>query len=540
MTSVLYYFIVTNIAIAMFCVAYKLFFAHDTFLVIKRYYLKYSLLFALVLPFINVSEWFSTAPVVKNLASTASFTLPELVVTPQQSFHLDTFDVLTGIYILVGAVLLVRLLIQLTSIICIKNRGTLSIFQGKRVILLTDEVAPFSFMHWIFINPALHTPAETEQILTHEYIHAKQKHTVDVILSEVMTILFWINPFVWLMRKDVRENLEYIADSNVLTSGFDAKNYQYHLLRLSYQSPNLQLTNKFNISPLKKRVKMMNQKKSGKATATKYLVVAPLAFALIILGNLQAIASSVQNTITSSVSAPAPEVVVETPQPDNNVQITVRDVKKETETKKQAGQLDEVVVVGYGAQKEQTPQQGDGDNAVFKIVEKMPEFPGGDAEIMKFLGQNVRYPVIAQENGIQGRVICQFVVNRDGSISDVKVVRGVDSSLDTEAMRVINAMPKWTPGMQRGKAVRVQFTLPVNFVLDGGGKKGELRLNATLDLNNPPLIVVNGEVKSADFKVNSISPEDIESIQVLKDASATATYGEKAKNGVIVITMKKK
>lgn len=285
---------------------------------------------------------------------------------------------------------------------------------------------------------------------------------------------------------------------------------------------------------------MMNQKKSGKATATKYLVVAPLAFALIILGNLQAIASSVQNTITSSVSAPAPEVVVETPQPDNNVQITVRDVKKETETKKQAGQLDEVVVVGYGAQKEQTPQQGDGDNAVFKIVEKMPEFPGGDAEIMKFLGQNVRYPVIAQENGIQGRVICQFVVNRDGSISDVKVVRGVDSSLDTEAMRVINAMPKWTPGMQRGKAVRVQFTLPVNFVLDGGGKKGELRLNATLDLNNPPLIVVNGEVKSADFKVNSISPEDIESIQVLKDASATATYGEKAKNGVIVITMKKK
>jgi TonB family protein len=398
-------------------------------------------------------------------------------------------------------------------------------------------------MHWIFINPSLHTAAETDQILTHEYIHAKQKHTVDVILSELMTILFWINPFVWLIRKDVRENLEYIADSNVLTSGFDAKNYQYHLLRLSYQSPNLQLTNKFNISPLKKRVKMMNQKKSGKATATKYLVVAPLAFALIILGNLQAIASSVQNSITSSVSTPAPEVVVETPQPDNNVQITVRDVKKETETKKQSGQLDEIVVVGYGSMPSNSNTTGSGDDAVFMSVEKMPEFSGGDAELFKFLGNNIRYPLIAQQNGIQGRVICQFVINTDGSISDVKVVRGVDSSLDAEAMRVINAMPKWTPGMHKGKAVRVQFTLPVNFKLDGGGKNEVqvvIKGVGAMGVGANPLIVIDGEVKSADFKMNTISPENIESIQVLKDASATAAYGEKGKNGVIVITMKKK
>ncbi len=111
------------------------------------------------------------------------------------------------------------------------------------------------------------------------------------------------------------------------------------------------------------------------------------------------------------------------------------------------------------------PIQEEEDNVVFQVVETMPSFPGGDAALFKFLGENVKYPVIAQENGIQGRVICQFVVNRDGSIVDVEVVRPVDSSLDKEAIRVIKSMPKWSPGKQRGKSVRVKYTLPVNFKL---------------------------------------------------------------------------
>lgn len=105
------------------------------------------------------------------------------------------------------------------------------------------------------------------------------------------------------------------------------------------------------------------------------------------------------------------------------------------------------------------------DGVIFQVVETMPSFPGGDAALFKYLSDNVKYPVIAQENGIQGRVICQFVVNRDGSIVDVVVVRPVDPSLDKEAIRVIQSMPRWTPGRQRGKAVRVKYTLPVNFRL---------------------------------------------------------------------------
>ena len=114
----------------------------------------------------------------------------------------------------------------------------------------------------------------------------------------------------------------------------------------------------------------------------------------------------------------------------------------------------------------EAPQEEEEEEVVFVVVESMPEFPGGQQALFKYLSENVKYPVIAQENGIQGRVICQFVVNKDGSIVDVEVVRsGGDASLDKEAVRVIKSMPKWKPGKQRGKAVRVKYTVPVNFKL---------------------------------------------------------------------------
>ena len=114
----------------------------------------------------------------------------------------------------------------------------------------------------------------------------------------------------------------------------------------------------------------------------------------------------------------------------------------------------------------EAPVEEEEEEVIFMVVETMPEFPGGQQALFKYLGENVKYPVIAQENGIQGRVICQFVVNKDGSIVDVVVVRSSgEPSLDKEAVRVINSMPKWKPGKQRGKPVRVKYTVPVNFRL---------------------------------------------------------------------------
>lgn len=155
---------------------------------------------------------------------------------------------------------------------------------------------------------------------------------------------------------------------------------------------------------------------------------------------------------------PAPEIVEE-------LNVVEDDVVTETLEIDTEDDKDKTVVINSPITSTGPAQEVE-DNVVFQVVERMPSFPGGDAAMFKYLGDNINYPVIAQENGVQGRVICQFVVNRDGSIVDIVVVRSVDSSLDKEAVRVIKSMPKWSPGQQRGKPVRVKFTLPVNFKLN--------------------------------------------------------------------------
>ena len=213
------------------------------------------------------------------------------------------------------------------------------------------------------------------------------------------------------------------------------------------------------------------------------------------------------------------------------------------------------------------------EKVIFQVVEEMPEFPGGMSEAMKFLAKNIKYPVAAQQAKIEGRVIVQFVVERDGSISDIHTVRSVSPELDAEAIRVVSLMPKWKPGKQRGKAVAVKYTMPIMFRLQSPAPKNEeaasiqhinLKVDKDADSDNvdlvknhlrsrytgtkvrgaegkSPLIVVDGEVKGNGTDILSkISPDQIQSITVLKDATAVAEFGDKAKDGVIKITTKKK
>ena len=222
------------------------------------------------------------------------------------------------------------------------------------------------------------------------------------------------------------------------------------------------------------------------------------------------------------------------------------------------------------AKKPEVPQK---EEVIFQVVEEMPEFPGGMQKAMEFLGKNIKYPTAAQQAKIEGRVIVQFVVGRDGSISDVHTVRGVCPDLDAEAIRVVSLMPKWKPGKQRGKAVAVKYTMPIMFRLQSPAPKNEeaasiqhinLKVDKDADSDNvdlvknhlrsrytgtkvhgaegkSPLIVVDGEVKGNGTDILSkISPDQIQSISVLKNATAVAEFGDKAKDGVIMITTKKK
>ena len=184
---------------------------------------------------------------------------------------------------------------------------------------------------------------------------------------------------------------------------------------------------------------------------TKYEVTEDLAF----IDEEIDIQQTTQETPPPPPPAPIQEVEVLNVVEDD---VEVEEIEINTEDDKDV----EVVIAPPVEVKEEEEEE----EVIFMVVESMPEFPGGQQALFKFLAENVKYPVIAQENGIQGRVICQFVVNRDGSIVDVVAVRSSgDASLDKEAIRVIKSMPKWKPGKQRGKPVRVKYTVPVNFRL---------------------------------------------------------------------------
>lgn len=181
----------------------------------------------------------------------------------------------------------------------------------------------------------------------------------------------------------------------------------------------------------------------------------------------------------------------------------------------------------------------DASGQVFTVVEKMPVYPGGEMALMQKIASELRYPRIAYENGIQGRVVCSFVINTDGSVNDVKVVRGVDPSVDREALRVIGTLNGWTPGEQRGRKVRVKYTVPVMFQLnkpEGLPANGiTLRGASTKDI----LCIVDGkDMTFAEFNAN-YAPDKIESMLVKKGDEAVKEYGEKAKAGVIVARLKK-
>lgn len=165
-----------------------------------------------------------------------------------------------------------------------------------------------------------------------------------------------------------------------------------------------------------------------------------------------------ENTPPPPPPPPAPVVTEVLNVVEDDVELEQQDIVTSEDNQKEA-QVQTYVAPAVVEEEEESAQQ------IFTVVEEMPKFPGGDSELLKFIAKSIKYPVIAQENGIQGRVICSFVVNRDGSVVDAEVLRGVDPSLDKEALRVIATMPKWTPGKQRGKPVRVKYTVPITFRL---------------------------------------------------------------------------
>lgn len=460
MTPELAYFLKINVAIALFYAFYRLFFHKDTFFHWRRMALLCFFAISMLYPLLNIQGWIKAhEPMVAMADLYATIILPEQVVTPLQEPVMNWQEFIMQLAKVIywsGMLLLAtRFFVQLGSIIRLHFQCSKSKIQGVRVHLLKKKTGPFSFFHWIFIHPQSHTESEISEIITHEETHARHYHSVDVLISEIMCIFCWFNPFIWLMKREVRGNLEYMADHRVLETGHDSKSYQYHLLGLAHHKAAANLSNSFNVLPLKNRIKMMNKRRTKEIGRTKYLMFLPLAAILMIVSNIEMVARTTEKFAKEMMGQATKEVAMQAETTDIP-ELPTEDIQGTTLPRnKQEKEMAETQIKSVP------------DSVVFQVVEEMPDFPGGVQALMDYLSKNVRYPAEAHAIGAQGRVIVSFTVKKDGSIADTKVERSVNPYLDKEAMRVIAAMPKWKPGKQRGEAVNVKFTVPVAFRLSG-------------------------------------------------------------------------
>lgn len=563
MSPELAYFLKVNVAFALFYTFYRLFFYKDTFFKLRRAILLAFFGLALVYPLFNIQEWIKGQEPIAEVIFYYSLIITPVIEPVTTPAHLPWWQIITGsigcVYLAGIFILVVRFFSQLGSIVWLAQKSEKVLLKDVKVYALKKPAGPFSFFRWIFMHPESHSESETEEILTHELTHVNQWHSVDVLLSELICIVCWFNPFVWLLKKEVRHNLEYLADNTVLESGYDSRSYQYHLLGLAHHHKgSTQLYNSFNVLHLKNRIGMMNKKRSRGIGRTKYLMFAPLVILLMIVNNIEAVAritSGMAKEINPSLSpllstgkeftvnklmefTGIPSTGSET-QPDatemqeevftvvehmpafpggdnallaylqnhliypkdaenagiegrviasfvvnkkgeiRNPQITrgvhpsldeeairvIRNMPLWRPGKRNDEAVDTKYTVPVQFRLSETNRRYKADDMVFTVVERMPRFPGGDRALLQHINSMIKYPVIAQENGIQGRVIVSMVVGADGNVTDTQIVRGIDPSLDKEAIRVVSSLPRWEPGEQRGKKVPVKYTVPIQFRL---------------------------------------------------------------------------
>ena len=533
------YILKSSVCLVVFYLFYRLLLSRETFHRFNRVALLSILLLSCLLPLVEVTveeqtevhqtmmtleQWLMLADMM-NTADTTDLQAEEVTVTWIQ----------VALLVYLAGILLFALrngysLLKLGGLLKSGRKENLSkyIDGGEKVTLIVHDrdIAPFSWMKCIVISEK-DLDENGREILIHELAHIQNRHSWDLLVADICIFFQWFNPASWLLKQELQNIHEYEADETVIEKGVDAKQYQLLLIKKAVGTRLYSMANSFNHSKLKKRITMMLKEKSNPWAKLKYLYILPVAAIAVtafarpeISETAEEISAVKVNDLTAIVEAKAIKSTEE------SVQIST--VSQDT------------VKVNYVPTEVSRKLQG---TAVFEVVEEMPEFPGGVDAMMEYLQKELRYPESAKEKGIQGRVTVQFLIDKEGNVTNSKVTRSVDKDMDTEAIRLVKAMPKWKPGMQKGKAVAVKYTVPVVFRLEGGKTvNSQVTVNSKVSefsvqgMNNPLYIVDGKEVTSSIL--SALDVNKIESMTVLKNESATEVYGEKGKNGVILITLK--
>ncbi|PJJ80299.1 M56 family metallopeptidase [Mucilaginibacter auburnensis] len=451
-----HYLLLVNFYLLLFFAFYALLLRRETFFQLNRIYLVAASLLSFAIPLIQ-AEWVKNLFITKQVQSSLYSAGAEFVVYSSKSVapSVTIGHMVTGLYIIVTLFLTLRLLWQLIVL--------------KKQIEKPSPSAAYSFFKKISLGKEA---AEHEAIANHEQVHAKQWHSVDVMIIETVMIINWFNPVVYLYRFAIKYIHEYIADMQVISSGTDKADYALLLLSQTFDVPVHRLANPFySQSMLKKRIMMLQKSRSHRIMLFKYCLSAPLFILMMILSsatvNNSTAVTSINNGVKKVLQADVAEVVEGI---SDHAEITPDEFNDEIPP---PVVLPAVSAKGYygnynlkqEAYKNMTVEELVADNKVFVSVEQAPAFPGGLPALGKYLSENVKYPAQSREDGVQGKVFVTFVVEADGSLSDIRAVRGPSADLNAEGVRLISNSPKWDPGVQNGTKVRTQYTVPINFVL---------------------------------------------------------------------------
>lgn len=494
------------VSLMVLWVAYRLLFTNSNRFQFNRFYLLTAMLFSLALPLFglllghsspqmvafkqNLLGGFMLNEITISYGDPTAVTLPEVEVATPTRIHFSLWQVLGFVYLIGVAAMALFFLFKMGKLVVMIIRSPKRKMDGYTMVFTHKEHGPYSFFRYAFFPDENVNP----DIIRHELSHIGHHHSWDILMAELMKIFQWFNPFIYFYKRELQSLHEYIADDDVVATGADKRNYMMLILQQCTAVDFSDMSNNFSLILTKKRIKMITKHEKAKGFWWKLLATLPVLALLLIINTKVAAQNDASNTkadmgintltvyyyekydevcpyTTSSVYEPdgsyydikVDEETIE----DGTMRTAVTFTKFDKDGNPEPTHLNPIPFT----QAESVSMKVADNDSIYQIVEVMPEFPGGSAAMMNYLSKNIKYPEEAKEKGISGRVFLSFVIEKDGSVSDVKVARGIGKVCDDEAVRVVKAMPNWKPGLMKGKPVRVNYMLPIFFKLDESASK---------------------------------------------------------------------
>lgn len=554
MESLLTYIIQVNLLLGIIYLGYIGLLKGLTFYVLNRVYFLAGGLFAFVYPFLDLKSLFVQRGLNMGLVGEQI----SLYITKPEVQQQLTLGRLVEIVFMVGAmVLLAKFVFQLLSLLRIHLNSKSDQWRTYLFRNVLIPVVPFSFLNKIYVNKGQHQDAELKDIFKHEDIHVKGLHSVDILLFEMILVCCWYNPFVWLMRRVIRQNLEFLTDQQVLDKGVDKQAYQYSLLNVSKKGGSVGLSNQFNFKLLKRRILMMNKKRSSKIALSKYAFLLPVflltgaAFTVskaegsiegvveqvnktrvIQLGKDLQVDVALPATISSKVSKPLAE------------DLLTRQMTKDT--LKPKGVMDTIHFRTNMNSVKEPLYIVEGKEVNSNMMSAIPSSEIESISIIKDngkaiygeKGKNGVILVTLRKNGspmVMNRPFTFTYDKKDDEVNVPKIkMNGNPTKVVLASYKSINTNEPDLKGRTEGISGNIIG------LSDDGARKAAVRSIEFRGVNaskENPLLVIDGKIVE-NAQLSGLDPNTIDNISVLKNNPATARYGDQAENGVVIVTTK--